>query len=142
MNLLINVKKPELKTILFAAIETKLTDKARAVTRNRSFPEWTDLNKFLLNAYAERRTERQWQLELHSLRQLSTENVMSFSNKVENCYIKLLNTLDSSLTTEAREACTSLLKNQALNVFIRGLHKDLSILVKSRNPDSLVNQSP
>lgn len=133
----ISLIKPELKTILFAIIETKLTDKARAVTRNRSFLEWKDLKKFLLDAYAERRTEGQWQLELHSLRQLPSENVMSFSNKVENCYIKLLNTLDANLTREAREACTKLLKTQALNVFIRGLHKDISILVKSQNPDSL-----
>lgn len=129
--------KPELKAILFAIIETKLTDKARAITRNRNFLEWIDLKKFLLDAYSERRTEGQWQLELHSLRQLPADNVITFSNKVENCYIKLLNTLDSNLSREAREACTTLLKNQALNVFIRGLNKDISILLKSRNPNTL-----
>ncbi|XP_050518958.1 uncharacterized protein LOC114346296 [Diabrotica virgifera virgifera] len=123
--------------ILLAIIETKLTDKARAITRNRTFDAWKDLKDFLLDAYSERRTEGQWQLELHSLRQMPSENVMSFSNKVENCYIKLINPLDPNLSPDARNACTKLLKNQALNVFIRGLNKDLSILIKARNPDSL-----
>ncbi|XP_050519475.1 uncharacterized protein LOC126893387 [Diabrotica virgifera virgifera] len=132
-----NLVNPQSKAILLAIIETKLTDKARAITRNRTFDAWKDLKDFLLDAYSERRTEGQWQLELHSLRQMPSENVMSFSNKVENCYIKLINTLDPNLSPDARNACTKLLKNQALNVFIRGLNKDLSILIKARNPDSL-----
>jgi Retrotransposon gag protein len=133
----ISLVKPEYKPILLAIIETKLTDKARAIIRNRTFDEWKKLKDFLLDAYSERRTEGQWQLELHSLRQLSGDSVMSYANKVENCYIKLLNTLDPDLSTEAKSACTQLIKNQALNVFIRGLNRDLSILIKSRNPESL-----
>lgn len=133
----ISLVKPEFKNVLLSIIETKLTDKARAITRNRKFDEWNDLKSFLLDAYSEKRTEGQWQLELHSLRQIQGETVISFANKVENCYIKLINALDSDLSIDAKEACTKLIKNQSLNVFIRGLNKDLSLMVKSRNPDSL-----
>lgn len=66
----------------------RLTDKARVITRNRSFDEWSCQKSFLLNAYSERRTEHQWQLKLHSHRQTSGETVMYVAN--ENCYIKLI----------------------------------------------------
>lgn len=129
--------KPELKDILFAIIETKLTDNARAMVRNRSFEDWKGLKQHLLDIYSDKRTNGQWQLELNSCRQNFGESVASYSNKVENSYVKLLNTLDSDLSKEARSACINLLKTQALNVFITGLNKDLSLIVKANKPDSL-----
>lgn len=129
--------KPEQKNLLFTLIETKLTDNARSVVRNREFRDWIDLKKFLLDTYSEKRTSCQWQLELNSCRQGFNESVLSYSNRVENCYLKLTNTLNPTLTAEKREACIELLREQALNVFITGLQKDLLILVKSQKPDSL-----
>lgn len=72
------VVKSEQKDILFKLIETKWTDNARAIVRNRSFSDWAELKFFSI-----------------------------------------------------------LLKEQALNVFISGLTRDLSILVKSQKPNSL-----
>ncbi|XP_071057366.1 uncharacterized protein [Onthophagus taurus] len=129
--------KPELKNILFAIIETRITDNARAVIRNRSFNNWQELKQHLLDLYSEKRTMSQWQLELNSCRQNVGENVLSFSNKIEHCYVKLINSLDEDLTREARTACTDLLKNEALRIFISGLNKDLALIVKSQKPDSL-----
>lgn len=129
--------KEGFKPALFAIIETKLTDNARALTRNRTFADWASLKTYLLDAYSERRTMGQWQLELHSCKQNFNESIMIFANKVENCYIKLLNSLDATLSAEAREACVNMLKMQALNVFLTGLNKELSILVKSQKPETL-----
>lgn len=129
--------KPELKSVLFAIIETKLTDNARAIVRNRTFSDWNSLKNHLLDAYSEKRTVGQWQLELNSCKQGAGESVMSFSNKIESCYVKLINSLDETLSKEARSACVSLLKNEALSVFLTGLQTNLSILVKSQRPDSL-----
>uniref|UniRef100_A0A6P7H060 Uncharacterized protein LOC114344478 n=1 Tax=Diabrotica virgifera virgifera TaxID=50390 RepID=A0A6P7H060_DIAVI len=42
-----NLVNPQSKTILLAIIETKLTDKARSITSNRTFDEWKDLKSFL-----------------------------------------------------------------------------------------------
>lgn len=132
-----NLIKTEYKEILFAIIETKLTDNARSVVRNRSFEDWPSLKNHLLDIYSERRTMSQWQLELNSCKQNFGESVISFSNKIENCYIKITNALDVNLSKEAREACINLLKNEALNVFITGLQKDIAVLVKSQKPDTL-----
>lgn len=129
--------KAEQKHLLFTLIETKLTDNARAIVRNRDFKNWLELKTFLLDTYSEKRTSSQWQLELNSCRQGFNEPVISYANKVENCYIKLTNTLKPNLSSEKREACIELLREQALNVFITGLQKDLSILVKSQKPESL-----
>lgn len=129
--------KTEHKPILFAIIETKLTDNARAIVRNRSFDDWASLKNHLLDIYSEKRTIGQWQLELNSCRQNHNEDVVSFANKVEDCYIKLINSVDSNLSKEARTACIQLLKNEALSVFLTGLNKDLSLIVKSQKPDSL-----
>ncbi|KAJ8938055.1 hypothetical protein NQ314_011622 [Rhamnusium bicolor] len=75
--------KNEYKPILFATIETKLTDNARSVVRNRSFDDWESLKKSSIRYfYSERRTIGQWQLELNSCKQNPGESVISFPNKV------------------------------------------------------------
>lgn len=133
----IRLINPQQQEILLAIIETKLIDNARSLVRNRSFNDWETLKNHLLDAYSERRTMGQWQLELNSCRQEINESVIAYSTKIENCYVKLLNSLDENLTREAREACVKLIKEQALSVFISGLNKDLNILVKSQNPRTL-----
>lgn len=132
-----SIIKEEQKDLLFTLIETKLTDNARSIVRNRHFDKWEELRQFLLDAYSDRRTSSQWQLELNSCRQNLSEPVLSYSTRVENCYLKLINTLNPSLDQRSREACVELLKEQALNVFISGLQRDLCILVKSQKPSSL-----
>lgn len=125
------------KPILFKIIETQLTDNARVLVRNRNFPDWPALKSHLISAYSEKRTIGQWQLELNSCRQNPKESIISYANKVENCYIKLINSLEDNLTTNAREACVNLLKSQALNVFITGLNRDIALIIKSQRPESL-----
>lgn len=132
-SLVSEINKPVLKNI----IETQLTDNARILIRNRNFADWPELKTYLLDAYAEKRTTSQWQLELNSCKQNVKENVMSYANRIENCYIKLINSLDNNLSVEGRQACITLLKNQALNVFITGLNRDLAIMIKSQKPENL-----
>lgn len=125
------------KIVLKDIIETQLTDNARVLIRNRNFADWPALKTYLLEAYAEKRTTSQWQLELNSCKQNFKENVMSYANRIKKCYIKLINSLNNNLTPEGRQACVNLLKNQALNVFITGLNRDLAIMIKSQKPESL-----
>lgn len=131
------IVRDEFKPMLFSVIKTKLTDNARAVVRNRNFENWNALKNPLLDTYTEKRTRGQWQLELCSCRQNLGESVLQFANKVETCYIKLLSTLDETLDTDKREIYSSMFKEQALNVFIAGLNKDLSLITKSQKPNSL-----
>ncbi|KAL3274338.1 hypothetical protein HHI36_015737, partial [Cryptolaemus montrouzieri] len=92
---------------------------------------------YLLDGYTDRRTQAQWQLELHSCKQNANEGVISFANRVENCYIKLLGTLDDTLDDERRNIHTEMLQTQALNVFLMGLNREVAMIVKARNPNTL-----
>lgn len=133
----ISLIDPNIRPILFAIIITKITGNARALIRNREFNDWTALKAHFLDAYSERRSHGQWQLELSSCRQNVNETVLSYANRIENCLIKLTNSLDNYLTVVEHAACIKLLKTQALNVFIMGLDKDISMIVKAQKPDSL-----
>lgn len=48
--------KTGLKDVLLTIIETKLTDNARALIRNREFNNWETLKNHLLGAYSQKRT--------------------------------------------------------------------------------------
>lgn len=133
-----NLINPNLKKILLQIIITKITENARSMIRNREFQIWEDLKSYLLDTYTEKRTIGQWQLELSSCKQDFNENILTYASKVENCYVKLINSLDSTnQTSEARQACVELLKSQALSVFITGLNKDLNLILKALQPKTL-----
>ncbi|XP_028157301.1 uncharacterized protein LOC114350633 [Ostrinia furnacalis] len=132
-----NLINHNLKSILLQIIITKITDNARSMIRNREFQIWDDLKNYLLDTYTEKRTIGQWQLELSSCKQDYNENVLAYANKVENCYVKLINSLESNQSPAARQACVELLKSQALSVFITGLNKDLNLILKALQPKTL-----
>ncbi|KAL3265774.1 hypothetical protein HHI36_009972 [Cryptolaemus montrouzieri] len=129
--------KPQSKRVLFSIIKTRITDNARALIRNRDFEDWDLLKQFLVDSYSEKRTYAQRQFELGACKQNANETVLSFSNRLESCYVHLLETLDPRLPSNTRLTLTDLFKEQALGVFINGLNKDLSVLVKSQKPSTL-----
>lgn len=62
---------------------------------------------------------------------------MVFASKIENCYVKLINSLDDDLTADAKNACIQLLKGEALHVFLNGLNSNISLIVRSQKPKDL-----
>lgn len=125
------------KVILFDIIKCNILDNARLLIRNRDFQDWPTLKQYLLDAYTDRRSHGQWQLEMNSCRQKPNEDVLQYSAKIENFLVKLMNSLDENLTDVERKANIKLLRIQALNAFIMGLQKDFSIIVKAQKPDNL-----
>lgn len=125
---------PNYRVAFVSVILSKIKGNVRSTLLNRSFNSWEDLKQHLLENHSERRTFAQWQLELNSCRQGHNESISSYSNRIENCYIKLIKSLDPKLSKEARNANIELLKNQALNIFISGLNPQLHILLKSQKP--------
>lgn len=129
--------KPEMKNILFSIILTKLVDNAGTITSTRDFQTWEELKSYLIEIYSEKRTLSQWQLELNTCRQFQNESVAFYANRIEDLYVKIINSLNSEYSREAKQAVIQVMKNQTLHVFVTGLNKDLSLLVKSQKPDSL-----
>lgn len=65
------------------------------------------------------------------------ETVVSYSQRIENCLVRLTNSLDPNLKSEERSANVKLLRSQALTIFLMGLNRDLNIVVKSQRPNTL-----
>ena len=128
---------PAYRPLLLTIIETRITDNARAMVKNRTYEDWNMLKNHLIDVYGEKRTLGQWQMELNSCRQGNNETVANFANRVGNCYIKSIGCLDHNKSIEARKSCIELLQNEALHVFISGLNSTLSLLVKSQRPTTI-----
>lgn len=102
-----NLLNPDYKTAFVSVIISRIKGNIRATLLNRSFRSWEDL-KILNNIYwkiirNDVCTFARWQLELNSCRQGHNESVPSYSNRIENCYIKLIKALDPKLSKEARD---------------------------------------
>lgn len=123
--------------IIFEIIKTKITGKAKLLSQNREFDNWLALKQHLENTYSEKRSQAQWELELHSCRQNRNESVRDYVTRVENCMVKLINSLDSQMSMQEIQACEKLIRTQTLNVFISGLSDTLITLVKSQKPACL-----
>ncbi|KAL3269714.1 hypothetical protein HHI36_008774 [Cryptolaemus montrouzieri] len=78
--------------LLFTILRSKICDRARLFIKNRDITNWQSLKQYSLDGCTDRRTQGQWQFELHACKQMANETVMSIANKVENCYIELLST--------------------------------------------------
>lgn len=125
------------KIILFEIIKTKITGRAKQLSQNREFDNWNALKTHLENTYSEKRSQAQWELELHSCKQGRNESVRAYANRVENCMVKLLNSLDSDMTQIEIGACEKLIRSQTLNVFISGLNDPLITIIKAHKPACL-----
>lgn len=125
------LKTQEDKDLFLQLIISKLEGIANDLTRNREIDSWESLKKHLLELFNDKRTKTDWLIELNSCKQ-HNDDVLNYSQKVESIYVKLLNTIDK--TKDSKEVYTEIYREQALSVFINGLNKDLSILLKTRQP--------
>lgn len=71
------------KTRLLQAIMTRLTGKARQVSRNRTFHTWEALREFLKTNLEPQRTTQHLYLELSSSKQKKDEDILSYSMRIE-----------------------------------------------------------
>ena len=128
--------KPEDSTALFTLIKLKLTGKAYNLTKNRLFESWDDMKSVLEELFSEKRSQGQWELELHSSHQKKNEKVTDFATRVENIMVNLIDSVTLGETKAVSVHYEKLLRNQTKNVFIQGLQDPTKIIVKARNPES------
>lgn len=122
---------------LLAAVKIKITGEARNRIKNRQLGTWTELKNYLRSEFTANGNFLQAQLELNSCRQKRGENVTSYVNRIENCYKNLTSSLDSNLTPAERATSLKLINSQTKASFIMGLEREISILVRARDPEDL-----
>lgn len=134
-----NLSSDEDKPHIFEIIKCNITGNAGELVRNRELEDWPALKDYLLSTYSEKRSMGQYQLELNTTRQNPREPVTDFSGRIENLLLKMIDSLDASLTAAEKAANVKLLQNQALNAFLIGLRPELRLVVKSQKPEMLVD---
>lgn len=127
------------REILYNIIKTKLTGKARSMTKYRNFPVWDDLKIYLEDVFTEKRSVGFWQTELNNCSQSRNEDITSYANKIEKCLSNLVDAMVIGRGPEIAEEMQNLLRSQALNVFVQGLGEPLKLYVKSQRPETLEN---
>lgn len=125
------------KPVLYNIIKTKLTGKARSLTKYRQFNDWPALKLFLEDVFSERRSVSFWQMELNSCRQNKNEDVADYSNKIEKCLSQLIDASVIGKTAATSHEISILLRTQALNIFIQGSIEPIKYHLKARNPIDL-----
>lgn len=129
------VQEPS-KNRLLQAIMTRLTGKARQVSRNRTFDTWEALREFLKANLEPQRTTQHLYLELYSSKQKKDEDVLTYSMRIEELQTLLIEQETAELTAEAARAMETSIKRQTKQVFMEdlGVFKDF---IKARNPHTL-----
>ncbi|KAL4134764.1 hypothetical protein QTP88_006479 [Uroleucon formosanum] len=129
------VQEPS-KNRLLQAIMTRLTGKARQVSRNRTFCTWEALREFLKANLEPQRTTQHLYLELYSSKQKKDEDILTYSMRIEELQTLLIEQETAELTAEAARAMEASIKRQTKQVFMEGLGV-LKDFIKARNPHTL-----
>jgi len=118
------------------SIMTRLTGKARQVSRNRTFYTWNALREFLKANLEPQRTTQHLYLELYNSKQRKDEDVLSYSMRVEELQTLIIEQETAELSAEAARAMEISIKRQTKQVFMEGLGY-LKGFIKARNPPTL-----
>lgn len=124
------------KPRLLQGIMIRLTGKARAAIKFRNITTWHELKETLKNSLEPKRTTTHLYLELYSSKQRASEDVASYSARIESLQTLILEQETSGKSDEAASALEASLKAQTIQVFIEGLGS-LKDFIKARNPLTL-----
>ncbi|XP_050437792.1 uncharacterized protein LOC126844000 [Adelges cooleyi] len=121
---------------LLQAIQTKLTGKARQITKFKPFESWEDLRDALKSNLEPQRTTPHLYLELYATKQLPGEDILTYSMKVEKLQNQIVEQETCDQPVEVAQAIERTIQNQVIQVFMEGLGS-LKDFIKARNPKSL-----
>lgn len=126
-------------SLMERAIRRKLTGEAADILNaNNITTKWSDIKNTLILYYRDKRDIKTLDYELTSIRKLSSENLSSYYSRVN----ELLSLVIAQIQTDEKmnnnaAAHTDYFRDKALDAFIRGLERPLSILLKTTNPKTL-----
>lgn len=132
----LNLVAPAERDMLFNLIKLKVEGKAYQNIKYRNFASFEELKIHLEEVFGEKRSQAQWELELHSCRQKISESVMEFAERLEDIMYKLIDCITSTVEEKFRKTHEDLIKTQTKNVFISGIKDSYSLILKARNPQT------
>lgn len=136
----INLASPLQTDILLKYILTRLEGKAETACAIKEFHKWSQLEEFLKTQFGDKKHYAYLLSELQDCRQGRNETISQYSLRVESCLAKLLTEINISIPTKKKDELAgrvAAMQDLALNVFMIGLHPQLSTVVRCRDPDTL-----
>lgn len=129
----------ENEDVVFNIVRTKIKGQAYNIIRSKTFYTWPQLKNFLILNLRKVRTIYECQKELATLKQAQNERVVEFSNKVETLLAEIIRVikLEIKYTPADKSGMYLLFRDLALESFIMGLQKDISIVLRSNRPATL-----
>jgi len=121
---------------LLQAIQTRLTGKARQITKFKTFDTWEELRETLKTSLEPQRTTQHLFLELYATKQRSGEDILSYSMRIETLQNLIVEQETVDLSPEIAQAMERSIKRQVIQVFMEGLGS-LKDFIKARNPPTL-----
>ena len=128
----LKVVDPGQKTIFFTAIKAKLCKDAAQVVRHQNPNNWSDLKKFLLEYYTNKKSLNKRIVDLSLLKQGISMSVRDFANKIQLQYEGIKQIIEF----EHRNIGDGLylIDDIVLKTFLDGLIYEISIVVRAQQP--------
>jgi len=123
---------------LIRAIQTRLTGKAKQVTKYRTFETWEDLRDLLKSNLEPQRTTQHLYQTLYATKQKTGMDIFSYSKEIETLQNTIIEQETMGCSVEVAQALEQSVKRQVLQVFVEGLG-ELKDYIKARNPETLAN---
>jgi hypothetical protein len=119
--------------ILFAYICSQLRDKAELAVNNHNLSTWPQLKKFLIDTYSDKKHYGHLLLELQSRKQFNNESVTEFTQRIETCTTRLLQSARSMSEDDSEiKGRFATIDQIALQTFIIGVKSEISVILRSR----------
>ncbi|KAF0755808.1 myb-like protein D [Aphis craccivora] len=133
----VNLVEEKFVPTLVKYITTRLCGRTLKMIKYKNVTEWVYIKSYLTDAFEDTTTASSLQIQLNSIKMHNDEDVNDYCHRVEKLYYKLC--VVYTLNKEEAEAKVihETLKEQTLNIFIKGLIGPIRTVVKARNPKTL-----
>lgn len=130
--------KEDQKLILFSFVQNRLKDRAQSTCSNTIFEDWEDLKDFLKSRFGNRKHHSHLLTELQTCKQIYTETVAQYINRIETCLKRLLSSVkQANIDPNLLPGEVAYINKLALHAFLIGISNNISQVLRSREPQSL-----
>lgn len=134
----ISLATTEQQNFLCKYIISQLEGKAQLACCLKQFSSWSEIKLFLKTTFGEKKHSSHLLVDLQNCKQLSSEDVMQFSLRVESCLTRLQSDIHYSCSNDKELlGRIAAMEDLALNTFLLGLNSSFSHIVRCRNPTTL-----
>lgn len=123
--------------ILIRYITTKLSGKALEIIKYKDLTKWTNIKKYLEGTFESQYSASSLQLQINSIKMNNEESVNAYTDRSEKLFYKLCNIYTLNKNEMEAKIIHEQLKEQVLELYIKGLIKLIKVMVKTRNPKTI-----